>query len=247
LFCFLGGIWIHAGAGCGSSEQPSKCAGVTCSDHGRCALQVGEPICLCDDGFEPVGLECRAPDLLEDGEACGQDAECASGLCVGAFVGFEGPFPQCTTGASGEPCDSDADCLEGTCELFVVTEGVGQICTATCLSDADCESGMCNQFAPGQSGICTDGLNGWDCWDNGDCLSGRCISVVTASGVESLCTDGLPGDPCNADADCDNGRCIDVISAAGVQSMCTRGESGDPCGQDSDCLGGVCGPDATCP
>jgi len=37
---------------------PSVCIGVVCSNHGYCTERNGRPLCNCDPGYEPKGLDC---------------------------------------------------------------------------------------------------------------------------------------------------------------------------------------------
>jgi hypothetical protein len=79
------------------------CASVTCSGHGRCALEEGLPACVCDAGYRAVGLTCldlsgctpapRALAACDSGDVwwfdgCGTRQErfqdCAGTGCVGS-------------------------------------------------------------------------------------------------------------------------------------------------------------------
>lgn len=54
-------------AGCPRHELLSPCASVTCSGHGRCEAEFGEPWCYCDAGYRQDGLDCVP--LRTDGDA----------------------------------------------------------------------------------------------------------------------------------------------------------------------------------
>ncbi len=46
------------------AEEPTKdpCEGITCANHGQCALKSGNPVCACNEGYEAdptTGLSCR--------------------------------------------------------------------------------------------------------------------------------------------------------------------------------------------
>jgi hypothetical protein len=61
VLALLAGFWL---AGCLQDYQTIvyACEGVECGGHGVCKLSDGGPVCLCDDGYLPFGLECH-PDL----------------------------------------------------------------------------------------------------------------------------------------------------------------------------------------
>ncbi len=47
-----------AGVTSPSDASLDSCAGVDCSGHGVCAVAAGQPLCVCDPGYEPSGLAC---------------------------------------------------------------------------------------------------------------------------------------------------------------------------------------------
>ncbi len=230
-------IWFPTG--CGGVEEVSKCEGVDCSGHGRCALQVGEPVCVCDDGFEPQGLECVGPDLLQTGDPCEQDAECASGICLVKWT-EEDHEKRCQDGELGSPCRSDDDCTQGVCadeargDLFL--EGACTALADTCVEDADCAGDFCLRRAEAARGKCSQGSDQAFCIEDGDCISGLCVMAAGYfDGPHTQCTTGGLEEPCETDADCLEGTCEHFSYDGGVGLACT-----ETCMADTDCDSGMC-------
>ena len=95
------------------------CSGVTCSGHGRCFDDDVEAVCVCDDGYHAVGLECVCtPDCY--GRECGMD-------------------PVCGTRSCGTCTSPDERCTESTglCEVPACAGGL-----------LDSTSGLCWQDPP---------------------------------------------------------------------------------------------------
>jgi nitrous oxidase accessory protein NosD len=44
-------------------DGAGPCAGVTCSDHGQCAVVGGAAVCQCDSGYHAAGLACEEDDV----------------------------------------------------------------------------------------------------------------------------------------------------------------------------------------
>jgi hypothetical protein len=69
-------VLVCLGFGCAKTgpgpDLASPCDGVTCSGHGFCMADTGQPRCACTPGFAATGLECLPSD------------PCAPNPCVGA-------------------------------------------------------------------------------------------------------------------------------------------------------------------
>jgi MYXO-CTERM domain-containing protein len=174
---------------------------------------------------DAVGGEVRD---LGFGEACLDDAECASGEC---FVdGDEGDCGAgCTYRYCAEPCGEgelcpseegvQSHCRDGTC-----VRGPESRLGESCVANDDCREGDCVErdgvflcaAGCGEGGSCDDGAECVDdvCWPEGDVLGSECDE------------DGV---------DCDRGRCESI----GSYLVCVEG-----CDNATDCPSGLsCVPD----
>jgi hypothetical protein len=71
----------------GSDADSDPCDGVTCSGHGRCLTDRGTAVCVCDEGYHAVGLECLCTPNC-GGRECGPDScggECPPGCGAGGM------------------------------------------------------------------------------------------------------------------------------------------------------------------
>ncbi len=221
-----------------SPEEP--CAGVSCSDHGACAVLDGEPVCLCDEGYDAEGLECvEAPLSPCSGVNCSDHGICevrdGEPWCV-CYEHFhneggtscvpddEGP---CHGMTDGMPCDdgryctvNDA-CAGGACTGSTNPCDDGESCTADACNEADdaCE----HKPAP----------DGAQCDDGRHCtLAEICTGGVCGGGMPRYCSDA---DPCTEDScDEENETCVNAVVPDGTPcdgAYCVLGE---------ECMGGVC-------
>lgn len=55
-------VSVVIAASCRSGFEPPllPCQGITCSDHGRCAVRGDAALCLCDPGYVVQGVDCVA-------------------------------------------------------------------------------------------------------------------------------------------------------------------------------------------
>jgi hypothetical protein len=51
-------VLVSLAAGACEQSAADPCAGIACSGHGECIAGGAGPLCTCDPGFEPIGLEC---------------------------------------------------------------------------------------------------------------------------------------------------------------------------------------------
>jgi len=58
LLCFGVVTGCATGATTSRNDAGDPCTNVSCSDHGRCVVDQGQAICLCDDGFLSNDLSC---------------------------------------------------------------------------------------------------------------------------------------------------------------------------------------------
>ena len=71
--CFPG--YHEEAIGCVEDDDP--CEGVTCSEHGSCALVDGEPLCICEPGYHSEGMTCVEDIDLCEGVDCSGHGQCA--------------------------------------------------------------------------------------------------------------------------------------------------------------------------
>ena len=91
----IGAIYLGEGE---LADDP--CAKVTCSFHGGCVLEDGEPVCECDDDFAAV--QSRGPDCIPDVPGWSREAA-ITGLVSGAFLGVTGGIAPWMRAVSGGP------------------------------------------------------------------------------------------------------------------------------------------------
>jgi len=265
----LAGLLAALG-GCGGTIDP--CAGVSCSDHGRCQLAGHLANCQCDPGYYADGLEC----LLEEPCAhidCGGHGGCVlhdgRPACV-CEEGFHAAGLYCV--GDQDPCDG-VDCNgHGTCTL----QDGSPLCRCdqgfypaglTCLEEndpcagIDCSGhGMClssegQAYCECQAGYLADGLN---CLPVGVCEEVQCGShgfCVDAGGQPACqCDPGyhaeglscLPDDPCGT-VDCGpHGDCLASGGQASCQCDAGYHPEGLTCVEDDPCQGISCGLNAHC-
>jgi len=128
------------------------------------------------------GADGTCTGLLDAGDTCSANGECASGAC--------GPDGTCAGKASGETCVADGECASLGCVDGTCAKGGGEDCTA----DSECASAKC-----GADGTCFY-ANGEACSSNAKCVSGAC-------GTDGTCTGKDAGDTCAGGGECLSGTC----------------------------------------
>jgi hypothetical protein len=237
----------RAGVGekCGIGGADTRCQdGLFCDADGACKLKAGNGIACIRDGVctsnHCCGFTCReccakadcGPGLGcyenqckkgADGQACVENAECASGVCV---VGI------CTTPVgNGLPCGGDGACQSGHC--------CAGTCRACC-AKADCGAGLgCYGYT------CRKGDDGEACVEGAECAGGICNA--------GLCvTRKANGQSCGGDIGCQSNHCCagtcrescakaDCPAGLGCYgNTCKKGDDGDQCVEGAECAGGIC-------
>jgi cysteine-rich repeat protein len=223
---------------------------------------VNDPSEVCDDGNLNTGDGCDAACLLEVGEPCTGDTDCATNRCnMAAMPAVCAPPVGCGNGTleAGEACDDGNNMNGDGCTSACEIED-GNPCTA----NAECSSGVCdmNEAPPlcepaGSCGngvldvpeSCDDGntsagdscdpqclleLGAGPCTDGAQCGSGVCNTMAAAPvcAVPIGCGNGVLND----DEVCDDGN---LDRGDGCSQFCTlenvwRGGGGCAINRDSD-------------
>jgi len=247
----------------------SDCASQFCSDPGdgrrRCLTPcrgdagtcVSGDVCAAGagacGGCVPAGLVSALRGL---GEACAEDADCASGSCLD-----DGGEPYCTRacamdtecaegfhcrveadggvcirgvrGGVGTGCVANADCADG---LFCANRGDVSWCTSFCDADPDCPPMFSCTDVGGGNLVCVPdtGVQGDSCAVPEDCISGFCQAIGTDG--ESVCTR-----LCSAESGCDTGFAC-TRTSDGINNVCVPDEPlSAPTGGGGGCSAGGSG------
>ncbi len=213
----------------------SRCCEVDCRAVGRVCSTAGE--CTCTSQRQDVGGAC----LLQNGQACANPSDCASGVCADGVC--------CDAACSGlcERCDAPGQV--GSCVLdgqdLDCTEQPRFACTGrnrcrlptkeACGSDAECDSEHCEPSLTGASICCATACRDvcQRCGADGACsypaIDDRCPPPQPCPAKE-ICLDHEPpgADACSATGEC--AACKPLPTRAGI-----------PCGTGAQCDGaGAC-------
>ena len=230
----------------------------TCEPANACGngkVDSGE---ACDDGGTANGDGCSSTCLLENGEPCTNDNQCASDTCDTLGSNTCEPANSCGNGAveSGEYCDDGNTSNGDGCSSNCLREN-GQPCT----NDNQCASTVCDTVgsstcepanACGNGAVeageaCDDGgtANGDGCsssclLENGEpCTNdNQCTSTVCDTAGSNTCE---PANACGngtveAGEACDDGN---TATGDGCDNSCLL-EIGEPCSNGPQCASGVC-------
>jgi len=248
--------------GCGNTCQDYPLdPGFNCSvglEYNDCASNW----CSSEEGDDDMDAVCLA--LIEDGEACDEDAHCVSEYCSAVQDDI------CVTqyNVTG-PCYEDDDCLGSLtccwecgfeCQPYPRPFGVG------CVKDADCQTDFCSST----NYVCEEALeDGETCTQDEHCVSGYCspdrdvcytpLDDEESCSYDSDCTSEFcstdrsdicysplsDGDACTYDSDCSSQWCTTSASSfqqttASTATCQTKYSSGETCAFDIQCDSGDC-------
>ena len=229
---------------------------------------VNDPVEVCDDGNLSTGDGCNAACLLEVGEPCTDDTDCASNRCnMAAMPPICAPPMGCGNGLleAGEGCDDgnnmNGDGCTAACEI---EDG------NPCVADGECASGVCdmNEVPPicEPAGSCGNGvIDAGESCDDGNLMTGDgCSSVClledgepctdNAQCVSAIC-DSVDSNSCEPANTCGNGAleageaCDDGNASAGdgCNPQCLLELGAGPCNNGAQCGSGVCNTMAAAP
>ena len=230
---------------CGGS--PGQCRdrveGDDCGGDGECptGLYCANAICQdgtsgdycdstadCDESNDICGGspgQCR--DRV-DGDACGGDGECPTGLYCASSVG------ECRDGSTGDRCDSTLDCddAEDIC-AGSPTECRTRVEGDACGTDNECPGALYCANA-----VCQDGTTGDFCDTTSDCDQVDDI----CKGSPARCQDRVEGDDCGSALEC-----AGTAPICSTDGICQNGNTGDDCQVHDDCgVGFHCGEASEC-
>jgi cysteine-rich repeat protein len=222
---------------------------------------VNDPSEVCDDGNLSTGDGCNAACLLEVGEPCASDADCASNRCnTVAAPPVCAPPVGCGNGLleAGEGCDDgnnmNGDGCTTACEI---EDG------SPCATDGECASGVCdvNEAPPvcEPAGSCGNGaLDIPEACDDGntsagDGCSAACLleegeSCDDDAQCESTVCDAVDSNTCEPVNSCGNGAlegaeaCDDGNALANddCSAECLFELGAGPCNDDAQCESTIC-------
>lgn len=247
LVCTAAGLCAH------DTEGP--CAGVSCSDHGTCAIAGGDPVCACDDGYHAEGLTC-----IEDGTTGPCDGVTCSGHGTCALVsgdptcacdgGYHAEGLTCIEDGSVGPCDGVSCSGHGICAivdddpvcacdegyhaegLSCVEDGSTGPCDGvTCSGHGSCADVGGDAVCLCDPGYHADGLACLE--DTGACGSRICYVDEACIPNGASCGSHLNGQP-QTDywyaRDTGNGQCVFITDCCDELYMCESGALGGSCG-----------------
>ena len=246
-----------------TSQVIAVAVSATCGDG-----FVNDPSEICDDGNLNTGDGCNAACLLEVGEPCTGDTDCASNLCnVAAMPPVCAPPVGCGNGVleAGEACDDGNNVNGDGCTAACQIED-GNPCTA----NAECSSDVCDMTeAPPlcePAGFCGNGvLDVPEGCDDGNTTAGDgCSDVCLLEDGEpcandaqckSTICDTIESDACEPANSCGNGAleageaCDDgnAEAADGCGAGCLFELGAGPCTDHAQCGSGVCNTMAATP
>lgn len=231
--CQLPGNECTAGTFCDTGLVPPSCAEDPC-----------EPPCgLHQECVRADPRECRG--MLEYGETCSADGECAEGFCASPTALRLGAI--LTAGFCSRACCEDSDC-PGTPGSYCHASGSGaRACVPRqkvgvaggtepgghCTGFRECSTGLCSATEIGGGG----GECASNCASNEDCGGDPCVLhsgidrdprvELRATYCGGASSGAAFGEACTVDADCASGICLNVD---GVGNRCSK-----PCSQSSVC------------
>lgn len=209
----------------------NPCLPDPCYGHGTCSVELGLPVCDCDEGY--TGGNCNRCDTAAGYEDDPENpGECIRNACYGVTCSGHGtcnvvggnPVCTCATGYTGATCDT---C--NTAANYVPSNVTTGACILNPCLDQTCSGhGTCSQSASDTAQCaCATGYTGT-----------LCASCDTAGGyIASTLSPGtcIPT-PCTASACNSHGTCTVVNDAASC--ACATGWTGPTC---STCATGYTG------
>eukprot|EP00127_Corallochytrium_limacisporum_P006505 Clim_evm36s229 gene=Clim_evmTU36s229 len=202
---------------------------VECNGHGTCnnavdSIDICEPFCECEAGWEGDACECA---LFCDGgcneENNGGVCNCGTCECQGIYASKDGfdadPNCRCPTGADGACPTNDADeeCSNnGTCDC------------GECICDADYTGDDCS---------CSTAPCPFNCAGNGSCNCGECTCDEGFLAPSCACPDTTVCPKDSFDQECGGvGSCNTSTPGECGTCTCPPGYTGDAC----ECRIGAC-------
>ncbi len=227
----------------------NACFGVTCSGHGTCAVQGGNPVCTCATGY--TGATCDTCDTAANYVPSNvTTGACILNPCLGQTCSGHGTCSQsasdtaqcaCTTGYTGPLC-AGCDTAGG---YIASTLSPGTCIPTPCTASACNSHGTCTVVNDAASCACATGWTGPTC---SSCATGytgaNCDTCDTAGGY--VASTLVPGtcivNPCAGQTCSGHGTCSVVNDAPSC--ACTTGYTGPLCA-GCDTAGGYVASNAT--
>jgi hypothetical protein len=230
------GLLLLVSPGCGSDPVAGADSGSEPADVSDTTGAVDstdrETVTIPEDTGEDVDGGRDSGDASEtqpNGEPCGADEDCESGLCIFLAAGTD-------TGVCTEPCFGEGGCEEGF-DCILLSNSGGDA-SRVCIPPDYCYDPDQDTFGVGP------GCNGRDCDEENEGVNVGADEVC--DGVDNDCDGEVDNSPRDSGLACDTG--FDGICAAGVQEcelgnlrcLGTSNPTDELCdGVDNDCDGEV--------
>ncbi len=240
---YTGGNCNRCDTAAGYEDDPANpgtciqnaCFGVTCSGHGTCNVEAGNPVCDCDTGY--TGAACAACDTAAGYvNSIATPGACVLNPCLAQTCSGHGTCSQSATDTA--QCACSAGYTGATCSACDTANGylASTLSPGTCIP-TPCTAGACNSHgtctvvndaascacATGWTGstcnTCATGYTGAAC-DTCDTANGYVASIATPS---TCILDPCAGQTCNGHGTCS------LSATDTAQCTCTTGYTGTLC------------------
>lgn len=221
------GTWLCVAA-CGSPRPDPQLSGfIPSPDLGDDDAGDGDDDDIGDATDTWTSATDTASELAANGEDCGQNEECESGICAGVLAG-----QVCSECAADEHCPVDGQSCVFESSLGYRVCSAGQL-GDLCQGDAGCEAGVCWRRPEAEFGLCSECRSASHCRDLGTGIN--CTMDLTAGWYR--CSPGKLGEECQEQSDCLSALCRPEGPEAGYGkcSECTTDAQCQTSGQGLNC------------
>ncbi|HOX42478.1 MAG TPA: hypothetical protein PK668_02720 [Myxococcota bacterium] len=155
-------LLVPAGGCEAGTVAEDACVGLACSGHGLCQAVDGEPVCRCDPGYQPEGLECApTPAGPCDGVDCAGHGACrvvAEAAACDCEPGYHAEGLACLVDPA-DPCEGQTCSGLGACQVqqgaaVCVCPGGTHPVGLSCVPDDPCAGVGCGVNAHCDAGAC---------------------------------------------------------------------------------------------
>ena len=219
--------WSYGLAACGASGKCCKTDGASCSSDEECCagecLRVAEDISTCG------GVLCK-----KVGADCDSAAECCTGHCLDGSCSLLDCFQRDEACETTDQCCREEVQLDDNVLVVVQLECNDGICSlpaqpACAQANQPCDplgagccegQGSCQSLGDGLPVCSTCAPALFECSQDADCCSGRCLEAVNGNVCAAL--DCVDEGSCQLPTDCCNGICEFEAADVGNCSACLK-------------------------